>query len=146
MRELHTSIEIDSTPERVWEILTDFPSYPEWNPFIRSIAGEVVPGAELRVRIQPPGGRAMRFTPTVLEAAPQRELRWLGHLFVPRLFDGEHRFHIEAVGEGRVRFAQAERFTGVLVPLLARTLDPTRRGFEAMNEALKRRAEQPAER
>ena len=141
MSELQTSIEIDTTPERVWEILTDFPAYPGWNPFIRSIVGEAVPGAELRVRIQPPGGRGMSFKPTVLEAEPKRELRWLGHLLVPRLFDGEHSFQIEQIGEGRVRFVQAERFTGALVRLFERTLEPTRRGFEAMNEALKRRAE-----
>jgi hypothetical protein len=141
MRELHTSIEIDSTPERVWEILTDFPSYPGWNPFIRSVIGEPVPDAELRVRIQPPGRRAMSFRPKVLVAEPQRELRWLGHLLVPRVFDGEHSFQIEQSDAGRVRFVQAERFTGALVPLFGRTLEPTRRGFEAMNEALKRRAE-----
>jgi hypothetical protein len=60
---------------------------------------------------------------------------------VPRIFDGEHSFQIEQIGEGRVRFVQAERFTGALVPLVGRTLEPTRRGFEAMSEALKRRAE-----
>ena len=141
MVELQTSIEIDATPERVWEVLTDFPAYPGWNPFIRSVVGRAVPGAELRVRIEPPGGRGLSFKPTVLEAEPQRELRWLGHLFVPRVFDGEHSFQIEQIGEGRVRFVQAERFTGALVRLFGRTLEPTRRGFEAMNEALKRRAE-----
>jgi hypothetical protein len=141
MSELQTSIEIDATPERVWEILTDFPAYPGWNPFIRSVVGEAVRGAQLRVRIQPPGGRGLSFKPTVLEAEPGRELRWLGHLLVPRLFDGEHSFRIEQIGEGRVRFVQSERFTGALVRLLGRTLEPTRRGFEAMNEALKRRAE-----
>ncbi len=36
MKELSTEIEIDATPARVWEILTDFGSYP---------------------RIEPPGGR-----------------------------------------------------------------------------------------
>jgi hypothetical protein len=141
MRKLHTSIEIESTRQQVWEILTDFPSYPEWNPFIRSVVGEAVAGAKLRVRIQPPGGRGLTFRPRVLVAEPERELRWLGHLLVPRVFDGEHSFKIEQIDERRVKFDQAERFTGALVPLFGRTLEPTRRGFEAMNEALKRRAE-----
>jgi uncharacterized protein YndB with AHSA1/START domain len=35
MKELHTEIEIDASAERVWDILTDFASYPQWNPFIR---------------------------------------------------------------------------------------------------------------
>ena len=84
----------------------------------------------------------MSFRPTVLVADPNRELRWLGHLWVPGLFDGEHSFTIEPLGEGRVRFIQQERFSGLLLPLLSKTLDrDTLRGFEEMNRALKLRVE-----
>jgi hypothetical protein len=76
-----------------------------------------------------------------LVAEPRRELRWLGRLFVPGIFDGEHIFRIEPLEHGRSRFVQAERFSGVLVPLLRKTLEQTRHGFEAMNEALRQRAE-----
>ena len=141
MQELHTDIEIEATPARVWEILTDFASYPDWNPFIRSIEGEPQEGATLETRIEPPGGRAMTFKPTVLAAKPERELRWLGRLVAPKVFDGEHRFELEPVGEGRTRFTQAERFSGALVPLFGKGLERTRQGFVAMNEALKQRAE-----
>jgi hypothetical protein len=144
MRELRTAIEIEAAPGRVWQILTDFASYPEWNPFIRSIRGEPMPGAKLDVRIEPPGGRGMTFKPTVLEVEPERELRWLGRLLLPGIFDGEHSFHIEPVGDARVHFVQAERFRGVLVPLFGKTLEQTERGFREMNEALKRRAEAPS--
>jgi hypothetical protein len=83
----------------------------------------------------------MTFKPTVLEAEPERELRWLGRFLVPGVFDGEHSFHIEPIDDRRVRFVQAERFRGALVPVFGKTLEQTRRGFEAMNQALKRRAE-----
>ena len=84
----------------------------------------------------------MSFRPTVLVAEPNRELRWLGQLWWPGLFDGEHSFSIEPLGEGRVRFVQRERFGGFLVPFLSKMLDGhTRRGFEEMNGALKLRAE-----
>ena len=140
--QLRTEVEIRATPERVWEILTDFNAYSDWNPFIPRIAGPLAVGARLDAHLRPPGGRGMRFRPTVLAAAPARELRWLGHLGVPGLFDGEHGFRIEPLGPDRVRFVQEERFTGLLVPLFARSLDgPTRAGFEAMNRALKDRAE-----
>jgi hypothetical protein len=72
-------------------------------------------------------------------------LRWLGQLVVPGVFDGEHRFRLEPLGPDRVRFVQEERFTGLLAPLILRFIERgTRQGFEAMNSALKLRAEQPA--
>jgi hypothetical protein len=144
MKELHSEIEIQASAERVWQSLTDFASFPEWNPFIRQASGKVQAGERLKVNLQPPGGSAMTFQPIVLKADVNRELRWLGHLLIPGLFDGEHIFSIEPLQTNRVRFIQREIFTGLLVPLLARSLDTgTRLGFEAMNQALKIRAEQP---
>jgi hypothetical protein len=142
MRELLSEIEIAAPPERVWEVLTDFDAYPEWNPFMRSVLGSGETGSRVTVRIEPPGARGMTFKPTILTAEPQRELRWLGRLFVPGLFDGEHRLAIEPLDDGRSRFVQSERFTGLLVGLFAKTLAATQRGFEQMNLALKRRVEE----
>jgi hypothetical protein len=86
----------------------------------------------------------MTFRPKLHNAEANHELRWLGHLFAPGLFDGEHSLTIEPLGVVRVRFVQREEFRGLLVPLLARSLDNnTRRGFEEMNHALKERAETP---
>jgi hypothetical protein len=150
VKELHSEVEIEASAEDVWRILTDFQSFPEWNPFIRRARGKAREGERLEVFLQPSGARGMTFRPRVLKAEPNREFRWLGHLVVPGLFDGEHIFLIEPLGESRVRFIQRENFTGLLVPLFAGSLDrDTRRGFEEMNQALKARAEnrreQPSE-
>lgn len=142
---LEATIDIGATPERVWAVLTDFGSYPDWNPFIKRIAGTPEVGAKLEVRIHPPGGRAMTFRPTVRAAEPTRELRWLGRLLVPGVLDGEHGFRLEPLAEGGVRFVQSERFSGALVPLFGRTLRQTEAGFAQMNAALKQRAEAPGE-
>jgi hypothetical protein len=145
MKEIHTEIEINASAERVWRELTDFAAYHEWNPFVRRVEGEVRVGARLHVFIRPPGGREMSFRPTVLVAEPNRELRWLGHLWLPGIFDGEHSFVIETLEDRRVRFVHRERFNGLLVSLLSKMLDrDTRRGFEEMNRALKLRAESAA--
>jgi hypothetical protein len=141
MRELRSEIEIDAPPEDVWQVLTDFDAYPEWNPFIRSIQGNPKVGSRLSVRIEPPGARGMTFRPTVRAAEPARELRWLGRLLIPGLADGEHRLTLEPLNGGRSQFIQSERFSGLLVGLLRSTLAATQRGFEQMNQALKRRAE-----
>jgi hypothetical protein len=141
-KQLRSEIDVHATPERVWQVLTDFAAYPQWNPFITRADGEARRGRRLTLRMQPAGGRATTFRPTVLEAAQERELRWLGRLLVPGLFDGEHRFTIRPLGDGQVRLVQQEDFRGLLVPLLAGSLDRrTLPAFEQMNQALKRRAE-----
>ena len=147
MKEARTEIEIGASPERVWGVLSDFPAMSTWNPFLRSIEGEPRARARIVVRIQPPGGKGMTFKPTVLRAEPNRELRWLGRLMMPGLFDGDHYFVIESIGEDRCRFVQGEQFRGLLVPLfgLMGIFGSTQRGFEEMNEAIKRRAEEKPE-
>jgi hypothetical protein len=142
-KQLYTEIDIDATPEQVWQVLTDFDSYPQWNPFMTRASGTPVQGERLTIRMQHEGGRAMTFRPTVREAHPQRRLRWLGRLLVPGIFDGEHSFTIEPLDNGGVRFIQQEDFRGALVPLLAKSLDRrTLPAFKRMNQAVKRRAEQ----
>jgi hypothetical protein len=142
-KQLRAQIEIDATAERVWRVLTDFGQYARWNPFMTQASGTAAVGERLTIRMQPEGGRPMTFRPTVLEAAPGRRLRWLGRLLLPRVFDGEHIFTIEPLAGDRIRLIQEEQFRGILVPLLARSLDRrTLPAFERMNQALKRRVEQ----
>lgn len=144
MRTLRTEIDIHASAEEVWAVLTDFAAFPEWNPFVRHAEGELVEGERLRVHLQPEGGTAFKVRPVVQRVEPAREFSWLGHLGIPGLFDGEHRFRIEENPEGEgVRFIQEEDFRGLLVPLLWKKLDSeTRRGFEDLNRALKQRVEQ----
>jgi hypothetical protein len=143
-KQLRAEIEVEASPEQVWEVLTDFAAYRQWNPFIVQAAGQAVPGGRLELRMRPPGGRATTFRPEVLEAQPGRRLRWLGRLLLPGLFDGEHSFAIEPAGPGRVRLVQQEEFRGLLArPILAVIGKPTLEGFRQMNQALKARAEQP---
>ena len=147
MKELSSTIEIDASADRVWQVLMDFASFAEWNPYLPSIEGKPEAQERLKVRIEPPDGMGMTMSPTVIKAEPGAEFRWLGHLLFPGLFDGEHYFEIEPVGEGSVRFKQGEKFTGVLVPIfgLMGIYKRTEAGFEAMNQALKKRVEGPGD-
>jgi hypothetical protein len=139
---LHTEIEIDAPPERVWAIVSNLSAYPEWNPFITSAAGTLAKGERLRIRIVPPGGMPMTLSPKVLAMEPRGPLTWRGRLFAPGLFDGEHTFSVAPVGPAQTRFTQKETFRGILVPFFALTLNRNvRRGFLEMNLALKRKAE-----
>ena len=139
--QIHTEIEIDATPGRVWAVLTDPAGYPSWNPFITELTGSLHEGERVSARIVPPGGKAMTFKPIVLAVRPEAELRWLGKLLVKGLFDGEHRFEIAALPDGSTRFVQAEDFSGILVRPLMSTMARTKAGFDLMNQALKAEVE-----
>ncbi|MEM7275424.1 MAG: SRPBCC domain-containing protein [Actinomycetota bacterium] len=140
--QLHTEIVIDATPERVWEVLTDLADYHRWNPFVIESAGEVAVGQRLTNRIKPPGGRAQTFRPIVTVAEPAVTFEWLGRLGIPGLFDGRHRFDLEPTAGGGTRLVHREFFGGLLVRFLRSSLDTrVRQGFDAMNQALKDRAE-----
>lgn len=141
-KEIKTQITIEATPERVWEVLTDFEKYYGWNPFIKSIQGKVQTGEKIIVRLEPPGAKGMTFKPKVLVFETNNQFKWIGYLFFPGLFDGEHRFELIDNGDGTTTFIQAEKFKGILVRMLSKMLDgSTLNGFKAMNEHLKIEAE-----
>jgi hypothetical protein len=140
-RTLKAEAVINASASKVWKVLIDFGAYPQWNPFIRQVTGTAEPGEQLTIRMHS-GGRTMTFLPTVLVVQPQRELRWLGRLFIPGVFDGEHSFVIEPLGGRQVRFIQSEEFNGLLIPFSKSLLKETKQSFNEMNRALKERAEQ----
>jgi hypothetical protein len=147
--ELKTFVDIDATPERVWQVLTDLPAYGEWNPFITRADGAFVVGERLSVSVPPVNAFVQaELRPTVLEVVPCRRLRlWsrLDRLGVPGLFGVELTMTI-ADHDGGVRLWQQDRFGGVLAPLLIRSLNRHRlAAFTAMNAALKRRVEETPE-
>jgi hypothetical protein len=141
MKTISTSIDINASPAAVWAVLTDQAAFPEWNPFVTKFAGDLALGGRLEVQIAPPGRRGMTFRPRVTAVKPERRLEWLGRLLVPGLFDGRHAFELVELPDGGTRLVQSETFSGLLVRLSGSMLDATLDGFQAMNQAVKQRAE-----
>jgi len=139
--EIRSELEIEAPAAEVWGILTDFPRYQEWNPFITEIESDKIVGGPLRLLLSLPEGRDYRLKATLLRIEEDYELRFRAHLLFPGLFDGEHFLRLIALEPGRTRFVQGENFSGVLLRFSGRTLTQVARGFDYMNEALKRRAE-----
>lgn len=142
MKSIHSEIEINAAPEKVWGILTDFSSYTEWNPFVTSLKGDVKVGKTFKVVLQQPDGNKMTFKPVCLVFDENKEFRWKGSLVMKGIFDGEHIFKLKELPGGKTKFVQSENFKGILVPLFWKSLNSkTIKGFEMMNSALKKRAE-----
>ncbi len=140
VRTLTTSVIIYAPPDRVWQVLTDFHSYPQWNPFIKQATGTPRTGERLELTMQL-GDSTMNFRPKVLDAELEHELRWRGQFVLPGLMDGEHSFVLEREGNN-TRLTQSESFDGLLVVPMWRSMAPaTLEGFRQMNQAMKERAE-----
>lgn len=136
--ELKTEIVINAEPSKVWEILIDFEKYPNWNPFIKSLTGDVKIGNQIKIELQ-----GMKFKPRVLTFEKDKEFSWLGHLLIKGLFDGEHLFKLTDNKNGTTKFEQSEKFSGILVPLLKKKLmTETKDGFIEMNKRLKIESEE----
>ena len=142
MKSIRSEIDIHAPVVRVWELLADLASYPDWNPFIRRAEGTLAQGERLRLELQIPDGMRMKIRPRLITVIEQAEIRWIGHLMVPGLFDGNHRFVLTPLAPARTRLLQQETFRGALVPVFGGWIGAgARRGFEAMNRAAKARLE-----
>ncbi|MBK7704399.1 MAG: SRPBCC domain-containing protein [Acidobacteria bacterium] len=140
-KEIRTEIEIDASAERVWSVLADFPRFPEWNPFVTRVEGEPKEGARLKIDVQLPGSRMLKFTPIVLKADAGRELRWVGNLPFGA-FRGEHFYIIERISDAKCRFVHGEHFSGWMVRLIWLMVGKqTEAGYHLMNDAIKAEAE-----
>jgi len=141
LKEIITEISINTSPEKVWKILTDFENQSSWNPFITSISGEKKVGGKLSIIVQPGDGGEMKFKPTVLVLSENKELRWKGKLLISGLFAGEHYFILNSTDHNTTQLIHGEKFSGILVGLFGSMLNKTKQGFELMNSALKKECE-----
>ena len=132
-----TQVAIAAPRARVWAILTDFPSYPSWNPFIRRIAGKPAVGEVITADLHTTNLKPRTVNAKILVVDPGQQLRWLGNL--PGLFSGEHYWVLRDRPDGGTDMEQGEVFRGVMVPFIKP--ERLRVDYEAMNKALKARAE-----
>ncbi|CAG5080682.1 SRPBCC domain-containing protein [Parvicella tangerina] len=134
--EILTEIQINASPERVWEILTKTEDYPNWNPFVKSVTGQLKKGEKITVKLL-----GMTFKPVVQEVNVNQSFSWIGKLGVKGIFDGHHQFELAPNNAGTL-FIHKEYFNGLLTKwFMRKKADETKAAFEAMNNALKLRAE-----
>lgn len=140
MKEIKTEIIIDVSPSRVWDVLTDFGSYPDWSTFIVSIEGKAVEGTRLRNTLVLKDSPQV-FKPIITRAEPNQAFEWIGSLPLG-IFKGRHYFILEASGDQQTKLIHGEQFSGLLHGLILRKIgEDTLRAFQRWNKALKERAE-----
>lgn len=130
---------IDAPREEVWGLLMDFESYPEWNPYMKTVQGRPGVGRRLDIRLQPDGGDARDIEAKVFVFKPKRKLRWQNRLLAPGVRDLEYEVIVAPLGPSRAQVTQRARLEGVL--MLFADFGSLETGLENMAAALKRRAE-----
>jgi hypothetical protein len=139
MKTVSATTQIDAPPMAVWAVLTDLSRYPEWNPLFREASGEVAVGERITLRaVQPSNGRLMTVKAKIVAADPGAELRWTSNL--TGIMSGEHSFVLTPL-DGGTRLAQTEIYGGLLAATVS--VPRTETIFQAMNDALKQRVENP---
>jgi hypothetical protein len=134
---IETNIIIHHPIEKIWNKLTDFESYHEWNPFIQKIVGPQVVGEKLEIDIVPPGGKKSTFRPVLITFDKNKEMRWVGSLGSSWIFRGEHYFILEKIDENETSLIHGEVFSGALIPIFrCFAAEKTLKGFHLMNAYL----------
>lgn len=70
IKTITTEIVINANKDIVWKILTDFNSYPDWNPFITQIEGELKTGSRFNVTLNIEGRKPTSFQPDIISLTP----------------------------------------------------------------------------
>ena len=143
--EVEISILINASDKTVWNILTSFDAYPEWNTYITYIEGDLTPGSSLYVETRNANDNHSVSRPRVKKMVWERELRWQGQLLTPGVYDSERSFAILPVSEDRVSFTIRGNYTGLLVPIFGGLVKMSEAiDYGRMSEELKIRAEDTA--
>jgi hypothetical protein len=138
MKSFAVSAVINATPEAIWAILTDSTKWTSWNPTIEKIEGSIAPGAKVKVNTKISHGRA--FPVRVTEFAPPQRMVWTGEMPLG-LFKGVRTYTLTPTKNGGVEFAMREEFSGLMAPLITRSIPDLQPSFNEFAAALKTRAE-----
>ena len=142
MRELRTEIQIAAPIGRVWQVLTDFDHWQDWNPMVNQVSGNATLGSKLNITMRGPDAKdAMTYQPTLLEVNPPRSLRWRATMMSGMIFTNDRVFELSEKNGGTV-LVNKEEFSGLMVPLFWSKMNqfvvPM---LEKMNKALKDKLE-----
>lgn len=103
---------IDASPQAVWDVLMDTPSYGAWNPVFVKVEGRYAEGGSVVNTFKDPSGQLFDVTNKVVSLVPQKQLRQKGG--VPLVITFDHQWLLQPEGNG-TRVTQYEVDRGFYV-------------------------------
>lgn len=142
MKEIKAEIKILASAEKVWNIISEFQNYSQWNPIIKKITGEPKVGTKIGVHLTTVGGKNRVYHPKIIKVEAPHEIRWYGKFFSSAIFSGERVLTIDKISETEVNFTNKEIFSGLGVKFSPKKMEEDiLASFEAMNNSLKKKIE-----
>ena len=138
MKTFAATAAIRASPGKIWALLTDAAAYSSWNPAVERVEGRIASGEKLTVYPKRKAGRA--FPVRVTEFVPETAMTWTGGMPLG-LFSGVRTFRLTPRGDGLVDFSMREVFSGLLAPLIEKSIPDLQPAFDEFAAALKKRAE-----
>jgi hypothetical protein len=138
MKAFSVRVFIRATPERIWALLTDAAKFTRWNNTVEKVDGKIALGERVTVHPKINPGRA--FPVTVAGFEPPRSMVWTGGMPLG-LFKGQRTFTLTPGLNGDVEFSMREEYTGLMAPLICRSIPDLQPAFDEFASDLKRAAE-----
>ena len=138
MKLYEVSSSIQATPEAIWAILVDVANYANWDSGVERVEGRVALGGTLKLFSSVNPGRAFPLKVTELE--PGRLMRWGGGMPLG-LFKGVRTYTLAPDAGGATKFTMREEFSGLMLPLIWRSMPDLQSSFEQFASGLKAKAE-----
>ena len=138
MNQYAVSRNINAAPEKIWGLLTDASAYSDWNPAVVGIDGTIAPGEKIKLTSTVNPNRTFALEVTEF-SAPQRMV-WEGGMPLG-LFKGVRTFALAAQDDGSTTFSMDEVYTGLMEPMISRSMPDLTDSFEQFADGLKSAAE-----
>lgn len=139
MKQYHTSIIINASAKQVWQELTNFKAYPNWNPIVGKLEGDMKEGSTISTHIVP---LKNTYFPVLTHYDEHKQLAWKGARGASFLLAAEHYYRLYDLGDNQVELQHGEYFTGIFSYLLPTNLITNMHAaFEQHNRLLKQRVE-----
>ena len=138
--EIRTEIEIESSPEKIWNMLIDFKQYPTWHTYLVEVKGNAVEKTKIKCTALNSDSSTTKFSAFIQEVIPNKKLSWGGS--VGFVFKANHYFILEEIDSNKVRFIQGEYWKGLFGKSYGKKIfEETYQKFVVMNQQLKRLVE-----
>lgn len=135
-------VEINAPAELVWQVITDFARYGEWNPFVPECRSSLVPGEPIDMLVRVSGTTPRRQREWIRSHTPGHELSYTMKPVPLGTLHSLRSHTITPITADRTRYESHFELAGWLHPLVVALLGKNlRRGFAGMTAGIQKQAE-----